>query len=535
MQTIRSRHEPLAGVRAVTLALAALALPSVAAAQTLIDTTDGPVQGQQHELTREWLGIPYAAPPVGTLRFKPPQSPAPWVDALDATTYPQGCAQLPVLTNNNTRIENEDCLYLNVWSPDPAPVEALPVMVWIHGGSNTSGSTADFVPFPDYDSYRLYDGHFMAQGQNVVVVTINYRLNVFGFLGLPELKTEDPSFPYAGNQGLLDQRKALEWVRDNIAAFGGNPDNVTIYGESAGSWDVCAHVMSPLSRGLFHRAISESGGCSVGVQSDANAAEAAAIVAEAVGCDEAPDRLACMRDVPVGQLLDAGPLVALAGETTNLGISVDGGFLTEHPRVTLDAGELPKIPYILGANKDEGTLFFIGSDEITAEQYTAELVSTYGAFAPQVEALYPAASFATPRDALIRVTGDARLVCSTYDVARRYAKGRKTYVYNFQRVPPLTFISLLELGAFHGLEIGYVFGSVPPPSPADEGLGTQMQQYWSTFAAKGKPKSLNKVAWPRFNPKSWKMLRFGTPVAKMAGYNKAQCDFWTTVYEAGDF
>jgi len=520
-----------------TLLTLALALPSVAAAQTLVHIADGDVQGQLNDGTREFLGIPYAAPPVGALRFSPPEAPTPWGSPLYASEYPPGCSQLPTLTNGNTLIENEDCLYLNVWVPDTVATKPRPVMIWIHGGSNTSGSTADFVPFPGYETSRLYDGHALAKKGDVIVVTINYRLNLFGFFGATELAAEDPSYPYAGNQGLLDQRAAMMWVRDNIAAFGGDPANVTIFGESAGSFDVCAHVVSPMSKGLFHRAISQSGGCTVGVQSETQAVETANIVMEALGCDTAPDKMACMRAVPTAELLDASSLVGLVGETTNLALSVDGGFLPEHPRETFATIGKTKIPYLLGANADEGTLFFIGTPELTEAEYTAELVSRFGSHAAEIEALYPASNFTTPRKALIRVFGDSTLVCSTYDVASRYANAKnKAFGYVFARVPPkLAFISYLDIGAFHGLEIGYVFGSIGAPSATDAAMSSVMQNFWTSFARKGKPRSKGAVGWPAFKPKTWKQMYFGNGIAKGENFRRAQCEYWSTLYDTGEF
>jgi para-nitrobenzyl esterase len=501
---------------------------------TLITLADGDVQGHINGGTREFLGIPYAAPPVGALRWRPPAAPTPWVGVLDASSYSAACPQLDALAG--TASENEDCLYLNVWSPDPAPIKPLPVMVWIHGGANVSGSTGDFVPFPPYEAYRLYSGDVLAAERNVVVVSMNYRLGVFGFFGQSDLADEDPGFPYAGNQGLLDQRAALEWVRDNVAAFGGDPENVTIFGESAGSFDVCAHVASPLSAGLFERAISESGGCTAGIATAEDAAAQAEDVSAAVGCDAAPDELACLRSVPVADLLDAYSFSEAGLAFSSLGISIDGGFLPDHPRALFDAGEFSHVPYILGANRDEGTLFFIDVPPITTpEEYTAELVTRFGAFAPEVEALYPVSDFSSPNDALIRVAGDSALVCSTYDVASRIraAKNRRTYIYQFRRVIPLPFVSLLDLGVFHGSEIPYVFGSVPPPSSVDGDLGARMREYWSRFTHRGKPRARKSPSWPRFKQKRYKILYLDVPKPYKVKdiYYQARCGFWSSVYE----
>jgi para-nitrobenzyl esterase len=513
---------------------ATLGLAVRAEAQTLLSLADGDVQGTTDGSVRQFLGIPYAAPPVGALRWRPPQPVTPWVGTLTADTYSTACAQLPSISG--TPSESEDCLYLNVWTPDPAPIEPLPVMLWIHGGSNVAGSTGDGVPFPGYDGVRLYDGNTLTRERNVVIVTINYRVGVFGFFGQADLAGEDGAFPYAGNQGLLDQRAAMEWVRDNITAFGGDPENVTIFGESAGSFDVCTHMVSPLSRGLFHRAISQSGGCGVGVRTAAEASSAADAISTAVGCDAAPDELACLRAVPVADLLDAvagGP----EGSEGDLGIAIDGGFLEVHPRTSFDAGEFAEVPYLLGANSDEGTLFFIGSTPITTNaEYQAALLTQYGPYAAAISAMYPANLFANPQDALIRVFGDSRLVCSTYDVARRVADAKgKAFVYTFSRVPPLPFIALLDLGAFHGLEIAYVFGSITPPSSTDDILGQQMREYWTRFAEKGKPKATKARGWPRFKTKSWKMLGLDPYLSKMRDYSRAECDFWRTLYESGGF
>lgn len=514
------------------------ATPHVAGAQgiqsgTLITLADGQVQGHVNGAAREFLGIPYAAPPVGALRWRPPVPNAPWGGVLDAAAYPPACAQLDSLTSAAS--ESEDCLYVNVWTPDPAPAEPLPVMVWIHGGGDVSGASGDLVPFPPYEAYRLYDAHNLAGNRNVVIVTLNYRLGVLGFFGHPALVGEDPGYPYAGNQGLLDQRLALEWVRDNVLAFGGDPANVTIFGESAGAWNVCAHVASPMSAGLFHRAISESGGCTAGIASAAQSAARASEIVTAVGCDGALDVLACLRAAPVDALLDAYGNFELAGTP----ISVDGAFLPAHPRALFDSGAFSRVPYLMGFNSDEGTLFFIGATPITTPaEYTAELTARYGALAPQIEAVYPVTSFPTPQDALVRVVGDSSLVCPTVDVARRVsaAKNPRTYVYNFARVIPLPFVSLLDLGAFHGAEIPYVFNSVPPPTTSDTQLANRMQEYWTSFALKGRnPRAAKSASWPRFKERTWQMLRLNAPgatdgVKRIKSFRRPECEFWSSVY-----
>lgn len=523
----------------LTATIVLAAWPAAARAQaqsgTLITVADGQVQGHLNDGAREFLGIPYAAPPVGALRWRPPAPAIPWVGVLDASSFSPACAQSPSLTG--TASEQEDCLYLNVWTPDSAPTKPRPVMVWIHGGSNEVGSTGDFVPFPPFQDVRLYDAHSLSALRDVVVVSLNYRLGVFGFFGHGALAAEDAAFPYAGNQGLLDQRAALVWVRDNIAAFGGDPGNVTIFGESAGSWDVCTHMVSPLSAGLFHRAISESGGCTTGVATAAEGASYASSVSTAVGCDGAPDELACLRAVPVSTLLAAGS--ANPEDLSVTTITVDGGFLPAHPRALFDAGTFAQVPYLLGANADEGTLFFIGATPLASPaEYTAALQARFGpALAAQIETLYPVSQFSSPQAAFVRVVGDSALLCSTYDVARRVAAaGRRTYVYEFARVAPLSVVSLLKLGAFHGAEIPYVFGSLTPPTPGDNLLATRMQQYWTRFAEKGRAPRAQGPAWPRFRPKTYQMLRLDgsgetKDVRKIKNFRRAECDFWSSQYD----
>jgi carboxylesterase type B len=248
--------------------------------------------------------------------------------------------------------------------------------------------------------------------------------------------------------------------------------------------------------------------------------------------------------VPAGDLLDAGQVAGFVAEGTSLAITVDGAVLEDFPINILDAAVeddtlVPRKPYILGSNTDEGTLFMIDvPDDMTEEEYSAELLSRYDTQAAAIELMYPASGFDSPKEALTNVFGDSALVCSTYDVARRYSRIKankaRTYVYNFNRVPPLGLIDSLNLGAFHGIEIGFVFNSIDDFGLADRTLSSAVQDFWSSFARKGKPRA-GKAKWSKFKEKTWKMKRLDYPMADIENYKKAECDFWTSIYDQGNF
>ncbi len=370
--TTRRCAGALAVIAAVAVAVTATRLDAARNIQqgTLIHLADGDVQGELNGQTRQFLGIPYAAPPVGALRWRPPAPAIPWQGVLQANAFAPACAQLASIQGGAS--DNEDCLYLNVWTPDPAPAKPRPVMVWFPGGGNQNGSAGDPVPFPGVPGH-FYDAHVLAEEHDVVVVTINYRLNAFGFFAHHALAGEDPAYPFAGNQGLLDQRAALEWVRANIIAFGGNPKKVTIFGESAGSEDVCLQIAAGAPRRLFRRGIGESGGCTTRQPTAAEGDSAAEAFTAAVGCRGAADELGCLRQLPTSTLL-----AHLA--QGNFAPVVDGGFLPDQPRALFDSGRYARIPYLLGSNSDEGTLFFLGVPPVTTEaEYLAALEARYGA------------------------------------------------------------------------------------------------------------------------------------------------------------
>ncbi|HZR80104.1 MAG TPA: carboxylesterase family protein [Candidatus Binatia bacterium] len=488
---------------------------------TLLRLHDGMVQGEVVGGTRRFLGIPFAAPPVADLRWRPPAPPAPWTDTLAATAFGSSCPQRP--STLGTPSENEDCLYLNVWTPDPAPAEPLPVMVWFHGGGNEFGSAGDDVPLGL--GGKIFDGRILSETRAVVVVTTNYRLGKLGFFAHPALAAEDPDHPFAGNQGLLDQRAALAWVRDNVAAFGGDPDDVTIFGESAGSVDVCLHMVSPGSGGLFHRAISESGGCTTRQDTPAEAAAQAEQIAAVVGCAGAADELACLRRARVGALLDSGVAV---------GPVVDGDFLPDQPRALFAARRFADVPYVIGANADEGTIFFLGVAPVrTEDEYVVALRERYGERADEIAAVYPAASFATPQDALVRVVGDSGLVCGTYDSARRAAAaGATVYLYNFARWVQIPALQPLDLRALHGAEIAYVFGSPPPATDDDRALVDAIQGYWTRLASTGDPNGDGAVRWPTYDDATDLRLNLDVDISAVSGFRRRECEYWWSVYDA---
>lgn len=517
--------------------------PDAAPSSTLVTIADGQLQGAIDGGSRVFLGIPFAKPPVGELRWKAPVPNDPWEDVRDATEFGGRCAQLQSLQGPAS--ESEDCLYLNVWTPEPVPADPLPVMVWFHGGGNTVGSTSDEVPLGVAGLF--YDGRALAERYGVVVVTTNYRLGPLGFFYHPALAKEGSP---AGNQGILDQRRALEWVQGNIAAFGGDADNVTIFGESAGSFDVCFHVASPGSAGLFHRAISESGGCTTRMPTPADLDDGVNAFVEAMECAGPRDALACLRDKPVSDLLTEPPLVGAPetplpggggyqGTTTLWDFSplVDGTVMPDQPRALFDAGEVANVPYILGSNTDEGTLFHIGQIEVASEEeYLAALERRFGAeLAAALAEVYPAADFPTPSDALQRVTGDSGLVCGTHDTARRAAAaGLDVWMYNFDF--PIPIPGLEFLGATHGAEIAFVFDTVraDPPDPEDpqETVGEPMRGYWTRFAASGDPNGDRALPWPGFAGDADMRVNFNTELSVVPDFRAAQCEFWRTVYDS---
>lgn len=497
-----------------------------------VTTEDGVVEGDSVGGARQFLQIPYAAPPVGDQRWQAPEPAEPWDDVRQETEFASACPQNASAQGPESM--NEDCLYANVWSPSPPPEDA-PVMVWIHGGGNFAGSASDFVPGTEQ---LWYDGQFFASRQGAVVVTFNYRLGPMGFFPHPDLAGEGSP---PGNQGLLDQHRLLEWVQDNIAHFGGDPDNVTIFGESAGSADVCYHVASPRSRGLFHRAISQSGGCTwtdLPEASDDDKAVSMEAFATAVGCDEAEDDVpACLRELTTEEIMaeaqqpEPSEGDVIGGSDWSFGPVVDGedGYLPEQPRQRFDEGDIADVPYLLGTNDDEGRVFVFSLDVTTRAQYEAAVEARFPDIAADVLDQYPASDFGGDyKSALATAVGDSGLICGTTDTARlAAAAGLPVYMYNFD-IP--WAISPDVMQATHAAEMSHVFGNPLEPDEASQAVGEAMNAYWATFAATGDPNHDDAPAtWPAFEPDGdggEQRLQLDGDFEVIEDFREDECDFW---------
>ncbi|HEX7839140.1 MAG TPA: carboxylesterase family protein [Kofleriaceae bacterium] len=501
-------------------------------------TEEGPVRGTTTATTRVFRGIPYAAAPVGDLRWQPPQRAARRHGLLDATQFASHCPQ-PASPFGQASV-TEDCLFLNVFTParghgddrdgddrdDGDDGGLAPVMVWIHGGALVTGES------DDYDATRLVE-----QG-GVVVVTINYRLGELGFLAHPALTAESPDHA-SGNYGLMDQQEALRWVRRNIAAFGGDPDRVTIFGESAGGLSVHSQLAAPSSHGLFQGAIVESGAYQLAQPSLAAAQAVGTAFAAAAGCTD--QTAACLRGLSVEQILAAQP-----GGVGGASPTIDNKFLTQSVGAAFASGAFNRVPVMEGANHDEWRLFVAITDlttgPIPAVAYPAAIQATLGipsAVVPLFVAQYPLASFPTPDLALSALGSDGIFDCNARFVEQKLSQFTPTFAYEFndpnapQRfLPPVTF----PYAAAHASEIQYVFDlpvTVPAPGldATQQKLADAMVSYWTTFARTGQPSSPGAPAWAPFQAATDNMLALVPPAPQPETGFAAdhRCAFWDSL------
>ncbi len=488
--------------RSLLAAAFALACAASSSAQSpgslTVQAPAGTVQGKSQDTpggpARAFLGVPYAAPPIGPLRWKPPTAPAPWKGTLQATGFGSRCMQLALYDDMYFRDPgtSEDCLTLNVWTPASAkPNAGLPVMVWIYGGGFITGSTSE---------WRQDGAHLSTKG--VIVVSFNYRMGIFGFLTHPELAAESPDHA-TGNYGLMDAVAALRWVQANIRAFGGDPAKVTIFGESAGSFAVSSLMASPQAHGLFAHAIGESGGALGGATLRyLPAAERAAKDAAFAKAELHADTLAALRALPAEQLL------AASGKPGgHFGPDVDGAFLPELPAAIFAAGRQNDVPLLAGWNHDEGgsgkaatTVTPTGGSSAApaadAPGDLARLKDTaqkdFGDRSADFLKAFPAA---TDAEALTRLQqyATARFIAfGTWKwMEAQTATGKSpVYRYRFDLVPPPDPARPGRFGAFHSDEIEYVFGVLDSRKgiawrPEDYAMSEQMMTWWTNFAKTG--------------------------------------------------
>ncbi len=483
---------------------------------TEVLTQSGVVRGAQEGPLQVFRGIPYAEAPQGSLRWAKPQTPTPWPGSLQTTEFGPDCAQL----NTRGRVTGaEDCLTLNIWTARaPAP---RPVMVWIHGGGYVQGGS----------SRGIYEGAQLAELGDVVLVSINYRLGVLGFLATEALAAERDDGA-AGNYGTLDQIHALKWVQDNIAAFGGDPDNVTIFGESAGGVSVCTMLGAPQADGLYHRAIIQSGGgCYSLARLDGPGPGASALdigveLSTEVGCIDAADSAACLRGLSFEQLTQAMSQLSGSGlGLPDIGPNIDGVVLPQQPYARVLAQDSPSLPILIGSNADEAATF-VGAVPVPDRASFERLVraAVGAANASGVISLYPESEYPDPKQAYLDAFSDLSFNCSAQSFARAAAAHAPAYVYYF---PHVLTGRLGAEGATHGSEIPFVFGTIDvspayQPTADDRLVSSAMLSAWASFAHTGVPMST--PAWPAYETIDPSFIQFQATPTIETDYRSGRCE-----------
>jgi para-nitrobenzyl esterase len=494
------------GLSALMLAAMTILFSTALHADPLtVKTAQGKVHGKtiNEGKVKAFLGLPYAAPPVGSLRWAAPRQPAAWKGTRDASQFGHHCAQGHVFDDMVFQDPgpSEDCLYLNVYAPADAKAKSnLPVMFWIHGGGYSGGASSE----------PRHNGDFLPL-RGVVLVTINYRLGVFGFLATSALAKEADG--NAGNYGLLDMVAALHWVQDNIHNFGGNPANVTIFGESAGSFAVSTLMASPMAQGLFQKAIGESGGAfpsalNLGGESVADRARIDDAWVESLGAHSLDD----LRAIPTDKILEA----AMKKDAPRFSPVIDGRFLTEPVPETYAAGKQAHVPLLAGWNADEGSFF--GMRGMTVEQWKGMAAGLFKDRAAEFLKLYPGDTDAQALRSAIDFGGDSFIAFGTWKwiEAQRKTGDAAVYRYHFElpalpsKYHPGTFV-------FHSDDIEYVFGTLDTRPgwtirPEDRKMSDEMMGYWTNFAKSGNPNGEGLPEWPKYNADDYPLIHLNNPI-----------------------
>jgi para-nitrobenzyl esterase len=505
----------------VFLLVAALATFTLRAFAEPVATESGMVDGVQEGAIRAFKGIPYAAAPLGELRWHAPQPAPAWAGVKAADAFSPICPQKGAYPPESPpEPMSEDCLTLNIWTPAATATQKLPVMVWIYGGGLVNGSA----------STPLYAGNRLAT-RGVVVVTFNYRLGALGFLAHPELNKES-KHGGSGNYGLLDQIAALNWVRRNIWAFGGDPDQVTIFGQSSGSMSVSALIASPLAKGLFRRAIGESGGIFEPVELDplftpAGAAEAGERFAARAGAAT----LADLRHLPVEKLIET---------RFHPQFNIDGYALTKPPYDAYAAGAQNNVDLLIGTNADEGQ-YFLDKTKVTVANVNEILARDFPKWLVWFVGATPGNTDAEARASAAAFNGDMRFRWDMWAWARHAAAGRgRVFFYQFSRTPPFRRGDrYFGLGATHGMEMPYVFDHLDQQQVAwtakDRELASIIPAYWTNFAKTGDPNGTGLPRWPEFRTARSQAMVLGDTTAPAPIPNEDRLNRIDRVYAAARF
>jgi len=461
----------------------------------LVTTKSGIIEGMEGETALYFKGIPYAEPPVGTLRWQAPADKTPWQGTLRAHEFSKACPQISPSYVNEAVEWDEDCLCLNIYRPKEN-IKNLPVMMFIHGGSFMDGT----------GSLATYDGEWLAQNKKIVLVTINYRLRDLGFLYLPEAGI-------VGNFGIRDQIKALEWLNSNIKAFGGDPDNITVFGESAGG--ISIGLLLAIAPELFHKAIIQSGFIYTNPEtiSEENALEEGQRFVQEIGCEGAQDIAACLRSKPTEEVL------AITTASTPV---LDGEFLTDMPLPLIVEGEGKDTPLIMGVNEDEGAFFALGFGISTEDDYENWVHDNYSDIADQILSMYPASNYDNPVRAAANVFADSLFVCPTRKALTSLSEvNNSLYHYHFTYPPEVG--RELGVGAFHGAELYYIFHTFEDEAEEAEQVSQNISELWTTFAYEGTPSS-GSTTWEPFTSLSQPYLTINNELSTGMDLRKEQCD-----------
>ena len=501
-------------------------------------TGQGTVVGKRVDSGFAFLGIPYAAAPVGDLRFRPPQPHTPWSKPRSATEYGCICPQLSA----NGVTGSEDCLFLNVFTPSDAVGDGsarLPVMVWIHGGGYGAGAGSE----------PLYDPSIIVKMTDTIVVTLNYRLGALGFLAYPALSDEDPDLR-SGNYGIEDQQAALVWVQNNIAAFGGDPYNVTVFGESAGGNSVLVNLASPTAAGLFRRAIAESPlyGSALLTLSQASALWGKE-VSKALNCPlSGPEGAACLHAAPLQELV-AFSQISIEHPFGLFAPVIDGVVLRQSLYTALGRGAFNQVPVIIGSNQDEATLmtavlYNLNDGPVTAAQYSEVLAEHFGKNAGVVASSYPLRNYPTPSQAVAAVFTDSFFACPTERARAAISHHVPTFGYEFTEPDPVATQGYpatapgIEMGDAHTFELPYVFGRNGIDDLPDHraiSLSKRVIGYWTNFAVSGDPNEPGRsnaqakdvTYWPSYSARATALLSVKDHTEVTTAFRSAhQCVLW---------